>query len=250
MRIQRRLVGRHLCVVKRATTPDSRARLRAEGATLAALEHPGAVDLVGCTEFASKTQLVTVAHGDRTLADPRRRSLEEILDALASVGAIVAELHALGLAHGGLRAEHVLLDNAGVVRLCSFGAARWSKEAMVDDLRALGTMAAELTGWPQLAEVAAQPGCRVDELAVALATRCAPDPNRRRPTELGRMELAPTEPYGVRAASPAIEPLSTKRIVLAAAAVGAAVGALVVAQHPAHLAHPNIATPDHQEVTP
>ncbi|HYD08821.1 MAG TPA: hypothetical protein VEA78_01860 [Acidimicrobiales bacterium] len=60
----------------------------------------------------------------------------------AKVAALLADLHTIGLRHGSVAVDHVLVDADGAVRLCGFG--RCTPGDGTDDVRALGDVLAAL----------------------------------------------------------------------------------------------------------
>jgi serine/threonine protein kinase len=110
-------------VVVKATPPaagwTARAALRREARLLTRAQGDGVVRLLEVVDRRGRTLLVLdfVPAGSmavRTAPDPE--------SAVAHLAATVDRLARLGLAHGALRAEHVLLDADGRPVLCGFGA--------------------------------------------------------------------------------------------------------------------------------
>jgi tetratricopeptide (TPR) repeat protein len=90
---------------------------------LAKLEHPNVVAVYDVGEHAGDT-FVAMARVDGTslrdwLAAPRSRKV--ILGAMRDAARGLAAVHAAGLAHGALEAEHVIVGNDGVVRVAELG---------------------------------------------------------------------------------------------------------------------------------
>jgi len=111
-------------VVVKATPPGagwtSRAALRREARLLASAQGDGVVRLLDLLDRRGQTVLVldfvpAGALADRTAPDP------ELV--VTHLTATVECLQRLGLAHGALRPEHVLLDADGRPVVCGFGAA-------------------------------------------------------------------------------------------------------------------------------
>lgn len=103
-----------------AGDPDS---IRAQAALLADARHPGVVDLVGVEGSADRPVLVTALVDGPTLAIPMALTVEEIAGLVADLAATLADLHDLGIVHGAVAPEHVLLRPDGRPVLCGFGAA-------------------------------------------------------------------------------------------------------------------------------
>ncbi len=132
-------------VVKRARTVSDVERLVAEAQWLGTIAHPGVVELV---DFASEdvdgaqvVELTTAFAGSVTLADLSPAGAGSGAAVVAAVAAIVADLHAGGVAHGALSRDHVIVGKTGQPILCSFGAA---SEATAETIRADVEAMAEL----------------------------------------------------------------------------------------------------------
>ena len=118
-------------VVVKATPPGagwrSRAALRREARLLEAAQGDGVVHLLDVLDRQGRTVLVLafVAAGalaDRTAPDPDPDLV------VAHLTTAVERLHRLGLGHGALRPEHILLGADGRPVLCGFGAAHRSRD--------------------------------------------------------------------------------------------------------------------------
>lgn len=162
--------GGRTLVVKRAdpaVAPDA-ARLTREATLLAMARHPGVVELVGPSDplvpadrddqgdpTGVVLELRTLFAGARTLAapdlDPRTAAR-----ALAVVAATVADLHALGLVHGRITPDHVVLTGAGRAVLCGFAEAGLAGDVRSDgevllpslDVASLGSVLGRLLAEP------------------------------------------------------------------------------------------------------
>jgi len=114
-------------VVVKATAPDAgwaaRAALRREARLLAGVQGDGVVRLLEVVDRRGRTALVLDVVPAGSLADHSAPDPEPVV---AQVTATVDRLHRLGLAHGALRLEHVLLDADGRPVLCGFGTAHRS----------------------------------------------------------------------------------------------------------------------------
>jgi hypothetical protein len=121
--------GGRTIVVKRADPdrPADRARLEREATMLERARHPGVVQLVDRPDDAasdptgpSPTELRTVFAGARTLA---AADLEAVvaLRAVASAATTLADLHGVGVVHGRVSPDHIVLADSGRVVLCGFG---------------------------------------------------------------------------------------------------------------------------------
>jgi hypothetical protein len=137
--------GRAVLVKAAGPGPDGE-RLRREAVLLRAAAHPGVVELLDERAGAGGgVELVLAVAGSRTLADVRT-DLRGVVDLVAALAATVADLHALGLVHGRLTADHVVIDASGRPLLCGFadaGPALPSRRP-ADDVAALGVLLAVL----------------------------------------------------------------------------------------------------------
>jgi hypothetical protein len=142
---------------KVATVPLARQRLRREAAALRRAAHPNVVRLRSFVDLAERTELQIDHAGEHTLVIPPPDGATAVACA-ASLVAAVADLHSLGIAHGRLTADHVVVAPDGRAVLCGLSAARPGDPT--PDVRALGPLL-EL-----LASGAPQPGSRRDRRAV------------------------------------------------------------------------------------
>jgi hypothetical protein len=111
--------GRPVLLKSAAAGPEA-DRLRNEAATLRLAAHPGVVQLVGLDEDDDGGVALRLAvAGTRTFAD-LRTDLVAAARALAGLATTVADLHDLGLVHGRITADHVVLDGTGRAVLCGF----------------------------------------------------------------------------------------------------------------------------------
>jgi hypothetical protein len=138
--VEQRLVGRRDHVVVRARRGDGapvvvkatlpgaswadRARLRHEGRLLDLARGPGVVDLLDVVDSRGRTALVL---GFVPVSSARRPDLD-----LHPLAATVERLHRLGIVHGAIRREHVLLTAEAQPALCGFGQARRSTATGLD----------------------------------------------------------------------------------------------------------------------
>lgn len=130
-------------VHKRACSPARGARLRREAAVLRHARNPGVVDLVALrTDEDGAEVLVTRLAGAVTLATWSPPSLDELAGVLVAVAETLADLHHLGLCHGAVAAEHVVIDPTGRPVLCGFDGGIDHRPA--DDVEALGRLTRHL----------------------------------------------------------------------------------------------------------
>ncbi len=221
-------VGRRTLVIKRADPADraDEARLAHEATMLAMARHPGVVevdphpdapdpaDAVGPRPTA--LELRTVYAGSRTLAAADLDPLAA-LRALVVAAGTLADLHAVGLVHGRLDPDHIVLTGTGRAVLCGFAEAGLSGDRRSDgevltpstDVAALGARLAEVLALapepiratrhdtvdrvglaPLIARATADPGLRPSARAFA-ATLAAALPRPPRPGLIGRLPGAP-----------------------------------------------------------
>ena len=138
-RIRRIVVGAEELVVK-AGSGRERARLRHEADLLRRLVGARVVEVVELREHDDLTELVLADAGHRSLADLDLGTTDLTLRAVQRLAEAVAELHERGWSHGGICAEHAVVNQRGNVRLCSLGSARPAGDGVGDvdvDLSAL-----------------------------------------------------------------------------------------------------------------
>ena len=117
VRVERR-DGR-LVAVKEAD-PASAERLAREAEVLARAQVPGVVQLVA-PPSPTHPVMLTGWVGGRTLADlPRPLPASRAAALVVALAATLERLHRVGLVHGAVSAEHVLLDARGRPVLCGF----------------------------------------------------------------------------------------------------------------------------------
>ncbi|MEN3271592.1 MAG: eukaryotic-like serine/threonine-protein kinase [Actinomycetota bacterium] len=155
-------------VVRRAP-PEDPVRLAATVERLQRAAGTGVVDLVGVESSDDGDLTIVLAHAGAPIARPLGASDAARLG--ASAAATLADLHARGMIHGAVRAEHVLRDAAGTVRLCGLGEGAGEP---ADDVAALGALLRELL--EQRETTAAARDLRV------LLDRCTVDDPLARPT--------------------------------------------------------------------
>ncbi|MCU1497506.1 MAG: serine/threonine protein kinase [Acidimicrobiales bacterium] len=114
-RIEVRPGERGPVVVKIASDAAARERLAREALRLDQARHPGVVELLE----AGEDQLVLAWAGDRTL-ELVRPDVATAAALLAAVASTVADLHELGIVHGRIGPDHVIVGADGRPRLCSF----------------------------------------------------------------------------------------------------------------------------------
>ena len=115
-------------------------RAQAEAEALTAARHPGVVELVDAADGAVRTRVVE----GRTLSEAGALAPEEVAGLAAALASTLADLHDLGVVHGGLDATHVILTADGRPVLCSLG----RSGTPADDVHALGSLVTSLLARP------------------------------------------------------------------------------------------------------
>jgi eukaryotic-like serine/threonine-protein kinase len=141
----------------------------------AGLEHPGIAEVYD----TGIENGVVYAASERAVGEPLQEvlrngalPLHEALNLTEQIAEALAAAHASGIAHGGLDAEHIVVDDRDRVRIHGFGLNTGASP--LDDIRGLGTLLHEMLGggleWlPPIPPLLRQ-----------IAERClAPDPKRR-----------------------------------------------------------------------
>jgi eukaryotic-like serine/threonine-protein kinase len=109
-------------------TPKMRERFKREAETIALLDHPNIVRLLGFGESGSTLYLVMEWVDGATLAEQLHATgpftLEETLRVVKSLAAALAAAHARGVVHRDLKVGNVALDAEGEVKLFDFGVAK------------------------------------------------------------------------------------------------------------------------------
>jgi hypothetical protein len=100
--------------------PSSAGRVHREAELLAAARHPGVVELVGVEGSAERPVLVTAPVDGPTLAAFGALDVEEAAGLMAALASTLADLHDLGIVHGSVDADHVLVGSDGRPVLCGF----------------------------------------------------------------------------------------------------------------------------------
>ncbi len=112
-------------------------RLVAEADVLGRLDHAGVIRLVELADRDGDPVLVTEYIGPRTMASVGVMPPERAAALAADLATTVADLHALGVVHGAIQPEHVLLAGDRTV-LCSLGAD--ADCAPADDVAGIGSV--------------------------------------------------------------------------------------------------------------
>lgn len=144
-------------------TERGRARVAREIEVLEAARHPGVVEVVGVEEGPDGPRLETTAGDGVPLARLAPLTTEEVAGTVAAVASTLADLHDLGLVHGALSAECILVRSDGRPVLFGFGHGGRAGETAgdgpldpADDVFGLGVVLKELvdrpTGGPDVAD--------------------------------------------------------------------------------------------------
>ena len=105
-------------MAKVGVSAEEAARLAQEADLLEAARHPGVVDLVGVDGSGMGSMLLTAHVEGPTLAAVGPLPLEEAAGLLAALASTLADLHDLGLVHGAVSPEHVIVGPGGRPVLC------------------------------------------------------------------------------------------------------------------------------------
>ncbi|MGH9273971.1 MAG: hypothetical protein ACRDZU_04920 [Acidimicrobiales bacterium] len=174
-------------VVKRATGADV-STLRAEAERLAAVAHPGVVQLVSSSGTDELWEL-RIAHAGRPVDIVGVLPVVQVAGVIAAVASTLADLHERGTVHGRIDASHVLIGRHGRPVLCGLGPEP-TGAAPADDVAAVGSLLTALLGsgadtepiperrWPPRP---AWSGWERRALLLIAGQACA-DPPTRRPT--------------------------------------------------------------------
>ena len=161
-------------VTKKAETPAEVARLRREAVALRHARHPGVVELIG-VEDPGELHLRAIDGPCLAdyLCDSRRPwTAAELLAFGAEAATTVADLHDIGVVHGQLTAQHVLIGSKRRPVLCSLG---HHAEGPEDDVAALGQLLRQL----QSGVVASGDNGAAVTLDQAVSSATRSDPARR-----------------------------------------------------------------------
>lgn len=96
-------------LVKRAAGPEGGARLTREAALLRDLAHPGLTRVVDLVQADAHTELHLAWVGPHSLATVTSVPAPDAGRVVAGVAEVLADLHDLGITHGRLTPDHVLL---------------------------------------------------------------------------------------------------------------------------------------------
>jgi hypothetical protein len=130
-------------VAVKVAAPDEVAQLEREADLLQRARHPGVVEVVGLERSADgSASLLTRFAGGHSLATVTLGSADHVAAVVAAVATTLADLHRLGVVHGRVAADHVLLDQRARPVLCGPS----GEGTPADDVFALGELLAGLLG--------------------------------------------------------------------------------------------------------
>jgi hypothetical protein len=114
----------HQHFVKVADGPEASERRHAEAQILRYVAHPGVVQLLGEGPVEPDGWELTLSRVDGgTLGEQQPWSSTEEAGFASALATTVADLHDLGVVHGQLTDDHVLVDPQGRPIICGFGSA-------------------------------------------------------------------------------------------------------------------------------
>ena len=109
------------------------ALVRKQAEILESARHPGVVEFRGIEPnpgpHGEPRLALLIAPVDGLPINKAVLTTGEIAGALAAVASIVADLHAQGIIHGALVADHILLEGGQRPKLCGFGSARLDRQS-------------------------------------------------------------------------------------------------------------------------
>lgn len=177
--------------VEEATDGPGRARLAREAEALRRARHPCVIELLEHADDGSQARLFTRPPSSRSLADMRPLVTDQVAAIGAALAQAMADLHRLGVTHGGLRPHHVLLTPLGQPVLRGFAqagllqppAGQSSAFDPASDVEALADMleslldpaeAAERRGGSLVVLLHSAISCPMEQLAADLAKMAGP----------------------------------------------------------------------------
>jgi hypothetical protein len=190
-------------IVKSASSTSDAARLRREADQLRRAAHPGVVEM-GAFRTTAPLELRT-RHAGRALTETAPLTPAELCGLGAAVATVLADLHDLGIVHGAVTADHILIGADGRPVLCGFGSSGSTEErdAGEDVIDLAGTLSAGLgPDAPRRLRrllLSAGKGRRHTPSARAFATALSEAVAERRLPAPASADGPPTLPLGVKA---------------------------------------------------
>ncbi len=123
---------------------DDRHLLRREAKVLEAAAHLNVVRLRGLLELEDRSELMLTYVSGASLAEHPPLTFDALLDVALQLGDTLVELHELGIRHGAVTAEHLLINQNGRVLLCGFGNAEETEDVNSDILALADLLSSEL----------------------------------------------------------------------------------------------------------
>lgn len=176
-------------MVRRGTGAADAAYLRDTASRLTAAAHPGVVEILR-SEGTDDWWELELFHAGRPLEVVAPLGIDQVATVTASLAAVVADLHAIGVVHGAIDTSHVLVSGSGPPVLCGFGP-RGSDATAADDVAAIGELIVALVGnvtdlehlperrWSRPASWRSADGWERRALLLVADQACAEPPTRR-----------------------------------------------------------------------
>ena len=115
--------GKRAIAVKSGTATGALTALTREAANLQQIRHPNVIEFIRFDVSDGLGEMWTVFAGDRTLASDPPKRLDDTYRVVASLAAAVADLHLMGVVHGRISPDHVIIGAEGRPILASFSSA-------------------------------------------------------------------------------------------------------------------------------
>lgn len=112
-----------LVVRKTGSSPRAITAIEREALVLSQVRHPDVAELITTERGDGTVTIVTRFAGRSTLANFRSPDLDVAVRLVSSLFRVLDELHAMGWVHGRVTPDHCVVDPAGRITLCAFGAA-------------------------------------------------------------------------------------------------------------------------------